>query len=101
MNPELDVHDAYTSGQTTYIPEIHRVALTRLRLSSVQDEEHAMLSCALTSDIRSEYLNNVNSMFELFFTGLPNPGESFLPCFERTLIFCFVHHAKVLHCLYV
>ena len=78
INPELTVHPIYTTP--LFLPEIHRIALTRLRLSShhlrietgrwsrtpreqrlcvcqenIQTEEHVLLHCERTQPIRNLY----------------------------------------------
>ena len=85
INPDLSVHEAYTTPE---IPESHRIAFTRMRLSShhltyeigrwsripaenricpcgaVQTDHHVMLQCPYTDDAR-RLLNIPNDCVEL------------------------------------
>ena len=91
LNPDLTVHPMY--GHTT-IPEYHRIAVTRLRLSShnlaietgrwsrtppddrlcrcglVQNEDHVICKCEDTAHVRIAHdMTNYDSLTNLFYHG--------------------------------
>jgi len=92
INPDLTVHCVYTDQKSAAIPERHRIAFTRLRLSShrlrietgrwaripreerlcvcgeQQTESHVLLQCERNIETRETYLGdrvfvNLNSLF--------------------------------------
>ena len=91
LNPGMSVHNVYSVNQ--YIPDYIRQAFSRVRLMShnlkietgrwsripremrrcqcnglsVQTEEHVLINCAITRDLRIKYnLNNIQSLVDMF-----------------------------------
>ena len=91
MNTILEAHPTTNPRNRSSIPEQNRIALTRMRLSShhlrietgrwsripqqnrlcncrtdIQTEDHVLLRCTISSDLRQQMNINVNTLNELF-----------------------------------